>query len=200
MARQQIRDDDVPLDLPFGGGRWLVRNSSGNRVPSYETKAFGSSHAIDFAHVDERGRSAPRLSRSLVRSEPPEVFDDFGPPNLSPTSSSVVVAHDGEPDHEARRPQPSPPYMLTQGRLVRSGPAAIAGSHVVVAISRPVHVLLAHLRRSRVQVGVGESVAGGQQLAECGNSGDSTARSRVTPRSSKRDRARVQPLPMAAGA
>ena len=118
MARQQIRDDDVPLDLPFGGGRWLVRNSSGNRVPSYETKAFGSSHAIDFAHVDERGRSAPRLSRSLVRSEPPEVFDDFGPPNLSPTSSSVVVAHDGEPDHEARRPQPSPPYMLTQGRLV----------------------------------------------------------------------------------
>ena len=176
MARQQIPDDAFPLDLPFGGGRWLVENSPGNRVPNYETKAFGSSHAIDFVPVDERGRSAPRSLRSLVRSEPPEVFMGFGRPILSPTSGAVVVAHDGELDHEARRSQLTLlPYMLTQGRRVRAGPAAIAGNHVVVAISPTgPFVLLAHLRRSSVQVSVGESVSAGQQLAECGNSGNST--------------------------
>ena len=55
MDRQQIPDDAVPLDLPFAGGRWLVQNSPANRVPSRGTNALGSSHAIDFVPVDERG-------------------------------------------------------------------------------------------------------------------------------------------------
>lgn len=176
MDRPQIPDDAVPLDLPFRGGRWLIQNSPANRVPSHGTNAFGSSHAIDFVPVDERGRSAPRSLRSLIRSEPPEVFVGFGRPVLSPRSGAVVLAHDGEPDHEARRSQLTLlPYMLTQGRRVRAGPAAIAGNHVVVSISPTgPFVLLAHLRRGSVQVSVGESVSAGQQLAECGNSGNST--------------------------
>lgn len=176
MARQQIPDNAFALDLPFGGGRWIVQNSPANRIPSHGTKAFGSSHAIDFVPVDAQGRSAPRSLRSLVRSEPPEVFVGFGRRILSPTSGTVVVAHDGEPDHEARRSQLTLlPYMLTQGRRVRTGPAAIAGNHVVVATSPTgPYVLVAHLRRGSVQVSVGESVSAGQQLAECGNSGNST--------------------------
>lgn len=130
MKRLRVPDDAVALDLPFRGGRWLVQNSPANRVPSHGTNAFGSSHAIDFVPVDERGRSAPR---SLL------------------------------------------PYMLTQGRRVRAGPAAIAGNHVVVVISPTgPYVMLAHLRRSSVQVSVGESESAGQQLGECGNSGNST--------------------------
>lgn len=35
-------------------------------------------------------------------------------------------------------------------------------------------MLLAHLRRGSVQVSVGDSVTAGQQLTECGNSGNST--------------------------
>ena len=176
MDRQQIPDDAVPLDLPFSGGLWLVQNSPANRVPSRGTNALGSSHAIDFVPVDERGRSAPRTLRSLIRSEPSEVFVGFGRPILSPTSGTVVVAYDGEPDHEDRRSQLTlVPYMLNQGRRVRAGPAAIAGNHVVVAISPTgPYILVAHLRPSSVQVSVGESVSIGQQLAECGNSGNST--------------------------
>jgi murein DD-endopeptidase MepM/ murein hydrolase activator NlpD len=35
-------------------------------------------------------------------------------------------------------------------------------------------VTLAHLREGSIQVGVGDQVAAGQQIAECGNSGNST--------------------------
>lgn len=175
MGRQEVPSDAVLLDLPFRG-RWLVQNSPANRVPSHGTGAFGSSYAIDFVPVDERGRSAPRSLRSLVRSEPPDAFVGFGRPVLSPVPGTVVVIHDAEPDHEGRRSQLTLlPYVLTQGRRVRAGPAAVAGNHVVVEISPTgPYVLLAHLRRGSIQVSEGESVSAGQQLAECGNSGNST--------------------------
>jgi murein DD-endopeptidase MepM/ murein hydrolase activator NlpD len=114
--------------------------------------------------------------RSFVRSEPAEVFVGFGRPILSPINGTVVSTLDGEPDHQGRRSQLTlVPYMLTQGRRVRAGPAGIAGNHVVVAISPAgPFALLAHLRRHSVQVSPGEFVVAGQQLAACGNSGNST--------------------------
>ena len=62
------RDGPVELDFPFRG-RWLVQNSPDRRVPSHGTHLFGTTYAIDFVPVDERGRSAPRTWRSLVSVE-----------------------------------------------------------------------------------------------------------------------------------
>jgi hypothetical protein len=175
MGRVRVADGSVILDLPFHD-RWLVQNSPANRVPSHGSAAFGSSYAIDFVPVDERGRSAPRTLRSLIASESPEAFVGFGRPILSPAAGTVVGVHDGEPDHEARRSLLTLiPYLFTQGSRVRAGPDAIAGNHVVVAISSTgPYVLLAHVRRRSVRVAVGESVSVGQQVATCGNSGNST--------------------------
>ena len=67
------------------------------------------------------------------------------------------------------------PYALTQARRVRAGVAAIAGNHVVLALGPGgPFVLLAHLRRGSVRVHPGQSVRSGDQLGECGNSGNST--------------------------
>ena len=175
MGSEYTPEQPVVLLFPFRG-RWLVQNSPADRVPSHGTMAFGSSYAIDFVPVDEQGRSAPRSLRSFIRSEPVEVFVGFGRPILSPINGTVVRTLDGEPDHEGRRSQLTlVPYMLTQGRRVRAGPAGIAGNHIVVAISPAgPFVLLAHLRRHSVQVSPGELVSAGQQLAACGNSGNST--------------------------
>ena len=58
---------------------------------------------------------------------------------------------------------------------MKAGPAALAGNHVVIELSPTgPYVLLAHLRRGSTRVSVGELVAAGQQLAGCGNSGNST--------------------------
>ena len=53
------RQGPVMLDLPFRG-RWMARNSPAKRVPSHGTHLLGTTYAIDFIAVDERGRSAPR--------------------------------------------------------------------------------------------------------------------------------------------
>lgn len=169
--------DEVPvvLDLPFRG-RWLARNSPARRVPSHGTDLFGVTYAIDFIAVDERGWPAPRTWRTALAVEPPEAFRGFGAPILAPAAGTVVAVHDGEQDHSARRSQIMlVHYLLGQAGRARAGPAAVAGNHVVIALGRGgPFVLLAHLRRGTVRVAPGESVSPGQQLGECGNSGNST--------------------------
>ncbi len=165
----------VLLRFPFTG-RWMALNSPADRVPSHGSDLFGTTYAIDFVAVDERGRTGARDWRALVTTEPPARFLAFGRPILSPVAGTVVAVRDGEPDHYARRSLVTVvPYLLTQRRRAADGVAGIAGNHVVVAVQPDgPFVLLAHLRRGSVRVGVGERVEVGAQLGECGNSGNST--------------------------
>ena len=167
--------DPVVLDFPFRG-RWLTQNSPARRIPSHGTDLFGVTYAIDFVAVDERGRSAPRGWRSVLSVERPEIFRGFGVPILAPVSGTVVIAHDGEPDHVARRSQPALiSYAVSQPLRVRAGIEAIAGNHVVIALSATgPYVGLVHLRRGSVRVRPGQVVDIGEQLGACGNSGNST--------------------------
>jgi len=165
----------VRLAFPFTG-RWMAINSPANRVPSHGSHLLGSTYAIDFLAVDGRRRSAPWQWRALLTTEPPERFLGFGALMTAPISGTVVIAHDGEPDHEARRSLFSlVPYMATQRERVALGPAAVAGNHVVVAATPDgPFVLLAHLQRGSVTARAGDLVRVGEALGSCGNSGNST--------------------------
>jgi murein DD-endopeptidase MepM/ murein hydrolase activator NlpD len=112
----------------------------------------------------------------LLSTEPVDRFIAFGQPILAPVAGRVVSVHDGEVDHVARRSQLAlVPYALTQAARVRGGASAIAGNHVILELEdRRAYVVLAHLRAGSIRVREGESVAAGQELAACGNSGNST--------------------------
>lgn len=167
--------DPVVLEYPLRG-RFRARNSPARRVPSHGTHLMGTTYAIDLVPVDARGRVAARSWRTLLATEQPGEFLGFGAPVLAPSAGTVVVAHDGEDDHEARRSQVAlVAYLAGQARRVQDGPAAIAGNHVVIAIGPGgPFVLVAHLRRGSLRVRVGDRVVAGRPLAECGNSGNST--------------------------
>lgn len=171
----ETRRTPLRLDFPFTG-RWVARNSPANRVPSHGTNAYGSTYAIDFVRLDLRNRSAARGWRSWVSTEPPEGFVGFGAPILAPLAGTVVIAEDGEPDHEARRSLfAGLPYLLTQQGRIRRGTRGIAGNHVVIAADAGgFFVLVAHLRRGSVCVTPGEVVRAGALIGTCGNSGNST--------------------------
>jgi hypothetical protein len=154
----------------------MAINSPADRVPSHGTDLFGSTYAIDFLAVGDDGRSAPWRWRALLATESPEGFLGFGAPILAPVAGTVVLAHDGEADHDARRsPFTLVPYMATQRERVNRGPAGVAGNHVVIAVTPAgPFVLLAHLRRGSVRVRPGDAVRSGQEVGACGNSGNST--------------------------
>lgn len=162
----------MDLAFPFRG-RWRIQNSPANRVPSHGTTLFATARAIDFVPVDGAGATAPFTWSSLLRPEPADRFPGFGRRVLAPASGRVVATHDGEPDHPAYRGIPSIGYALTQGRRASDGWVALAGNHVLIETDG-VFVALCHLQRGTVSVAVGEQVEVGQELARCGNSGNST--------------------------
>ena len=167
--------EPVILSLPFAG-RWRAVNSPARRVPSHGSNILGTRYAIDFVAVDDRGRTAREWSlATLVGTEPAERFLAFGLPILSPVAGTVVAAHDGEVDHEARRsPLSLVGYLLGQAGRLRAGLPAIAGNHVLIALPDGAVVGLMHLRAGSLLVAVGNSVTVGTPLGECGNSGNST--------------------------
>ena len=166
----------VLLSLPFTG-RWLVQNSPARHIPSHGVDLLGQRYAIDFVGVDARGRTASvRDWRTVLATEPPDRFVAFGAAILAPVDGVVVVAHDGEEDHAARRSQLALiPYALGQAGRLRQGAGAVAGNHVVIADRvSGAFVALVHLRRGSVRVRAGAQVTLGEPIGECGSSGNST--------------------------
>lgn len=166
----------VLLRLPFTH-RWAVQNSPARRVPSHGTDLMGLRYSIDFVAVDDHHRTAPvRDWRTLLATEPPDRFFAYGRPILAPCDGVVVDVHDGEADHAARRSQLTlVPYALGQAGRLRQGVAAVAGNYVTITHGAGgTFVTLVHLREGSIRVQVGDQVAAGQQIAECGNSGNST--------------------------
>lgn len=164
------------LALPFTG-RWLARNSPARKVPSHGSHLLGTTYAIDFIGVDDNGRSAPWGWRSVSGVEAPERFAGFGRPILAPAGGTIVVVHDGEEDHVARRSQLTlAPYWFSQlSRFRRGGVIAITGNHVIIALGQNgPFVTLVHLKRGSVRVHPEQRVSVGEYLADCGNSGNST--------------------------
>lgn len=162
----------IDLEFPFVG-RWLVRNSPANRVPSHGTALFASSYAVDFVPVDDSGRTARFSLGSFVRSEPAERFPGFGRAVIAPVDGNVVAVHDDEADHRAHRGLPSLGYALTQRHRAAQGWEALAGNHVFVASGGTI-VALCHLQRGSVAVRPGQRVTRGDRIGRCGNSGNST--------------------------
>ena len=171
-----IPEEGVIGRIPFDG-QWLTEISPTRRVPSHGTDLFATTYALDFLAVDDDGRTAPARSlRALFAPESPELFHAFGRPLYSPVAGTVVSAHDGEPDHEARRSMLTLiPYGLSQPRRIRRGLTVILGNHVIIQVTgSPYYVGLVHLQRGSVQVSPGERLRAGDQIGRCGNSGNST--------------------------
>ena len=68
------------------------------------------------------------------------------------------------------------PAVMSSSACLReaTGPGRVLGNHVVLDLGHGVYAVLAHLRRGSVRVAMGQRVAASEQLAECGNSGNST--------------------------
>jgi len=167
--------DTVALTLPFRG-TWLARNSPARSVPSHGSHLFATTYAMDFIAVLQGRTAAKRDWRTLLSTEPADRFFAFGQPILAPATGRVMSVHDHETDHAARRSQVAlVPYALTQASRARGGAGALAGNHIILELAdRGGYVVLAHLRADSIRVAAGEFVAAGQQVAACGNSGNST--------------------------
>lgn len=165
--------EPVEVQAPVRG-RWAALNSPGSKVPSHGVKAYGQAHAIDVLHPRPPG--SRKGVRWLGGMRAPEGFSSFGEPVLAVADGVVVHVDDRQRDHRSRESWPALAYMLTIEGAARElgGPRFVLGNHVVVDHGDSTYAAYAHLRRGSARVRPGEVVAAGQQLAEVGNSGNTT--------------------------
>lgn len=152
-------------------------NSPARRVPSHGSDMFGEEYALDLIAIDEQNRTSSITNwRTLLSTESPEVFYAFGQPVLSPITGTIVLVHDGEVDHEARRSRLALlPYMFSQTSRVRNGIQEIAGNFIVIKQDDTSnYIAIVHLQNGSINVSEGQEVSEGDYLASCGNSGNST--------------------------
>ncbi|MFF5934825.1 M23 family metallopeptidase [Streptomyces sp. NPDC012508] len=166
--------DAVEVEPPVTG-RWSALNSPADRTPSHGTHQLGQTYAIDIVEEDEV-RHRPPFARLWPVSRPSEDFPAFDAPLLAVADATVVHAEDGQRDHRSRNSLPALVYLLLIESTVRSlaGARRVTGNHIVLDLGDGTYAMYAHLKRGSLTVRPGDRVAAGQELARCGNSGNST--------------------------
>jgi hypothetical protein len=89
-----------------------------------------------------------------------EDYGCYGVPVVAPVSGYVVSAHDGEPD--------AIPGLLSNNF------EAPTGNHVMIRMETGTYLVIAHLKNGSLTVKTGETVAEGQVIGQCGNSGNTS--------------------------
>lgn len=156
-------------------GRWSALNSPADRTPSHGTHQFGQTYAIDIVAEDE-ARPRPSFARLWPVFRRSEDFPAFGAPLLAVADGTVVHAEDAQRDHLSRNSLPALVYLMLVESTVRalSGARRVTGNHLVLDLGDGTYAMYAHLQRGSLGVRAGDRVVAGQELARCGNSGNST--------------------------
>jgi hypothetical protein len=161
-------------------GRWTALNSPTSKVPSHGTHGFGQTYAVDLVATPADTLKPEWGKKDTWGGDrsgflPPEAFPGFGAPLLAPADAEVVRVRDSVRDHRSRLSALSLLLLLIEGfgrELI--GSRGLIGNMVVLRLEDGSHFVFAHLRRSSVRVAVGDHVTAGQQVAECGNTGNSS--------------------------
>jgi hypothetical protein len=138
------------LRLPFDG-EWFVFWGGRTREQNYHVIAPDQRFAYDF--VVRRDGVTHEGDGTRV-----EQYFCWGRPILAPAAGTVAVAVDS----------------LADNAPGQRDPAHAAGNHVILDHGNGEFSLLAHLRSGSVAVRPGATVAAGQKLGECGNSGNTS--------------------------
>ncbi|WP_433797326.1 murein hydrolase activator EnvC family protein [Actinoplanes sp. CA-252034] len=154
-------------------GRWVAINSPGTGTPSHGVRAYGQTYAVDLLQPSP---DAPATIGWSLRTRAPESFPCFGAPVLAMAPGTVVAVVDRRRDHRSRDTWPTLAWMMTVEALGREfgGVSWILGNHVIVAHGDGTFAAYAHLRRASVKVRPGDVVTAGRQLADVGNSGNTS--------------------------
>ncbi|MGW4232132.1 M23 family metallopeptidase [Streptomyces sp. NPDC004980] len=175
-GRTDLTKARPPVEVgPPVAGRWTALNSPADKVPSHGTHAYGQAYAIDIV-AEPEGGSRPPFRWLWPVARPGRDFPAFDAPILAVADGTVVRASDRQRDHLSRNSGPALAYLLVIEAFVRdmAGAHRIVGNHLVLDLGDGAYAAYAHLRQGSLQVRVGDTVRAGQQLARCGNSGNST--------------------------
>jgi len=172
-----VQYDFAPLDVsrrtppvlrsPLRGPGWLAINgccegtgAHRGAIQTVNGKLWDAQRfAIDWMRVDDAGRLFEGSRFEL------EDYAGYGAPVYAAADGRVVRVFDGL-DDQTPGTLPDPTTITL---------ATVDGNHVVLDHGGGVYTFYAHFQKGSVQVGLGDRVKAGQQLALLGNTGNTSA-------------------------
>jgi hypothetical protein len=174
--------EPIAVSFPLSG-EWCAANTPGHKVPSHGTNQLGQRYAYDFFQIDWELKGYKFYKTSILKCLicGVKLHDTYcwSKPIFSPFDGEVVEARDGL---EERNPVYFPRDMATvikNAFLFRGESNAdlrsILGNYIILKKEDSIFSLLAHARKDSIKVSEGQKVMEGQELAQVGHSGNSTA-------------------------
>jgi len=172
------------VDLPLRG-EWIAPNTPGYKVPSHGTDQLAQTYAYDFLQID--WQFPIKKYRFFKKSFIPALL--FGvrlnqcfcwsQPIYSPFDGEVVEAEDGIVERDPVHVLRDMGYVLKNAFFFRPpdhnyGLRPVIGNYIILK-GVNCYAFFAHARKGSLLVQKGDIVKTGQQLAEVGHSGNSTA-------------------------
>ena len=158
---------------PVVAGRWRALNSPASKVPSHGTHGHGQTFAVDLVYEPAEG-ARPEFGQG-PGFRAPQDFPAFGRELYAPDDGLVVAVRDNARDHRSRSNMLAYAYMMVDGSIRELfGSRNVLGNHVIVDLGDGTFAALAHLQHGSARVRRGQRVRRGEQLARCGNSGNSS--------------------------
>lgn len=144
-------DGAVLVEMPVQG-EWFALQAGRSLLTNHHVLVGDQGHAVDLVR---------RLPGGTTRSGPAQQLESYaayGGAVTAPAAGQVVAVRDGQPDQPIGRSDAQQPD----------------GNSITLRLGDEQYVLLAHLRPGTIRVQAGQFVQVGQQLAEVGNSGNTS--------------------------
>jgi murein DD-endopeptidase MepM/ murein hydrolase activator NlpD len=183
MREMCVEVEPVTVDFPLRG-EWEAEHTPAERVPSHGTDQLGQSYAFDFVRIESERKGLKFFRGSMLRYFLLGVKLDecygWSEPIFAPFSGMVVAAKDGWPERKRLHLLRDLAVVLKNALVFdpkrTNDLRPLLGSHVILEMpEKEVYAFFAHARFGSIRVREGEEVRMGQQLAEVGHSGNSTA-------------------------
>ena len=156
----------------------MAVNSPADRIPSHGTDLLGQRYAYDFIRTDRRpGRYYHRAGwlRTLLVGVPTRECYAWGQPVHSVADARIVRAVDGFPERGRVHPIREAILAIRTGlTFTPDRLPAVLGNHVI-ARSRDLVAVYAHLAPGSVSVSTGQAIRVGERIGRVGHSGNSTS-------------------------
>jgi hypothetical protein len=179
-----VNESTQPIAVRFPlSGEWCAVNTPGHKVPSHGTDQLGQRYAYDFFQIDwnQKGYKffKPSLLKSVVLGVELQDTYCWSQPIFSPFEGEVVEAMDGLKERNPVHLVRDMAVVLKNAFFFRAKSNEelhpVLGNFIILKMAEGVYSLIAHARTGSVQVSKGQKVAEGEQIAQVGHSGNSTA-------------------------
>lgn len=174
--------DPIAVRFPLSG-EWCAANTPGYKVPSHGTDQLGQRYAYDFIQIDweQRGYKfykTPML-KSLIRGVKLQDTFCWSKPIYAPFEGEVVEAKDGIEERDPVHIIRDLAIVIKNGFFFRGKSNddlhPVLGNFIILKKDDGIFSLIAHARKGSIKVSVGQKAKEGQELAQVGHSGNSTA-------------------------